>query len=189
MSTTITGTMPPTPLPAPTTLVLSNVAKGILQVLAATLSVVIVTLHTGVTPFTLTSVVIQILTAIGVYVVPEIGTGFQARAKTWLALAGAVLQAIVVVISPAWGWQVSYQDWLLVAVAGLAVVGTHILPNSSAAIGTIANVFSSELTADAGPKHSAATAVAPVTTVTTTEATSSTAGSTVITIPHVTANP
>jgi hypothetical protein len=109
-------------------------AKAIVLVLAAGLSIFVAASTDGVvSPVEYTNIGLGILTAVGVYLIPNLKAGVGKYAKTIVAFGGAALTALAVVVATSADWNgVSQNDWLGVLLAGLAAIGLFIVPNSSA---------------------------------------------------------
>jgi hypothetical protein len=109
-------------------------AKAIVLVLAAGLSIfVAASTDNVVSPVEYTNIGLGILTAIGVYLIPNLQSGVAKYAKTIVAFGGAAVTALAVVVANAADWNgVTQNDWLGVLLAGLAAIGLFIVPNTSA---------------------------------------------------------
>lgn len=66
------------------------------------------------------------VTAVGVYLVPNLGTGVQHYAKGIVAFVGAALAALASFLSDG----VTSAEWVLVALAALGAIGVVIVPNT-----------------------------------------------------------
>lgn len=111
---------------------ITHYAKSIGQVLAAGLIILVAALSDGkLAPVELVNIVIAVVTAAGVYVVPNLASGVGGYAKAIVSVVGAALAALSLVLSPGLGFgQVSLADWLTVVLAGLAAIGIGIVPNA-----------------------------------------------------------
>jgi hypothetical protein len=108
-------------------------AKAIVLVLAAGLSIfVAASTDNVVSPVEYTNIGLGILTAIGVYLIPNLQAGVAKYAKTFVAFGGAAATALAVIVANAADWNgVTQNDWLGVLLAGLAAIGLFIVPNTS----------------------------------------------------------
>lgn len=109
-------------------------AKSIVMVIAAGIGILTAALSDGVVSATeFVNIAIAIVTAIGVYIVPNLDAGVGKYAKTIVAAVGAGLSALIVILGTNLGWaDVSSSDWLNVLLAALAAVGLYIVPNVAA---------------------------------------------------------
>lgn len=108
-------------------------AKAIVSILAAGLGILTAALSDGkVSPVEFVNVAIAIVTAVGVYLIPNLPDGPARVAKTIVAFSGAVLTALVTVLGNVAGWDgVAASDWLTVLLAGLGAVGVYVIPNET----------------------------------------------------------
>lgn len=106
----------------------STYTKAIVAVIAAGIAVLIPTLGDNTVDATeLVNVVIAIVTAVGVYIVPNTTNPVL---KTIVAFVGAALAALVNILGGVLGWaDVSLADWLTVLLGGLSAIGVYVLPN------------------------------------------------------------
>lgn len=109
-------------------------AKSIVMVIAAGIGILTAALSDGVVSATeFVNIAIAIVTAVGVYIIPNLEAGVGSIAKFLVAAVGAGLQALIVVLGDNLGWvDVSTSDWLNVLLASLAAVGLYIVPNVAA---------------------------------------------------------
>lgn len=109
-------------------------AKSIVMVIAAGIGILTAALSDGVVSATeFVNIAIAIVTAVGVYIIPNLEEGAGKIAKFLVAAFGAGLQALVVILGDSLGWtDVSSSDWLNVLLAALAAVGLYIVPNVAA---------------------------------------------------------
>ena len=89
-------------------------AKSIVMVIAAGIGILTAALSDGVVSATeFVNIAIAIVTAIGVYIVPNLDAGVGKYAKTIVAAVGAGLSALIVILGTALEWtNVSSSDWL-----------------------------------------------------------------------------
>lgn len=105
----------------------SRYAKAIVAIVAALSLAFSAALTDGVvTTLEAASVGIALLTAVGVYLVPNLPAGIGRWAKGIVALLGTALQALAPLLSEG---EVTASGWLLVAVAALGAVSVGIVPN------------------------------------------------------------
>jgi len=111
---------------------LAQYAKAIASIIAAALAVLVTAVTDGVlTPLETGTLAIAVVTAIGVYLIPNLDAGVQQYAKGVVAFVGAGLAALVVILSGVLGWaDVSLSDWLTVILAALGGVGVVVVPNA-----------------------------------------------------------
>lgn len=112
---------------------LAQYAKAIASIIAAALAVLVTAVTDGVlTPLETATLAVAVVTAIGVYLIPNLDAGAQRYAKGITAFTGAGLAALVVILSGALGWaDVSLSDWLTVILAALGGVGVVVVPNAT----------------------------------------------------------
>lgn len=107
--------------------ILTPYAKAILAIVAAAFAVLTVALTDNVvTPTEATNVGIAVVTATGVYLVPNLQAGPARYLKLAVALLGAALAALVAVLTDG----VTASEWLTVILAALAAIGIGIVPNT-----------------------------------------------------------
>jgi len=100
--------------------------KSLLAIVAAALGILVTGLADDVlTAAELTNVAIAIVTALGVYLVPNLPSGPAAYLKFAVALLGAALVALSSFLDGG----VSTSEWLQVALAGLTAIGVYVVPN------------------------------------------------------------
>lgn len=110
-------------LPAPA----ARYAKSLLAIGAAALAVLASALTDDVvTGGELVNVGIAVVTAIGVFLLPNLDAGHARFTKAGVAVAGAGLVALASYLSDG----VTSAEWLLVILAGLGAVGVGIIPNA-----------------------------------------------------------
>jgi len=114
---------------------IAHYVKSIAMIAAAGLSVFAAAFSDGVTPIEVVNIIIAVVTAIGVYWVPNLATRAAAYLKTYVAIAGTVLASVAVLVANATSFgAVSLSDWMGVAVVGLGAIAVHILPNKDYAL-------------------------------------------------------
>lgn len=107
---------------------ISQYSKAIASIIAAALAIVVTTnTADGVSTAEVINITIAIVTAIGVYAVPNVAEGFRANAKGAVAFAGAALVAVASAITDG---VVTGSEWATVALAALAAVGVVVVPNA-----------------------------------------------------------
>jgi hypothetical protein len=108
-------------------------SKAIVTILAAGLGILTAALSDGqVNAVETVNVIIAILTAVGVYLVPNLEKGAGAIAKTIVAFGGAALATLALILGEGLGWgDVTSADWLGALLAGLAAIGVYIVPNET----------------------------------------------------------
>ncbi len=106
--------------------------KAVVAIIAAAFGILVSALSDNVlSPLEYVNIGIAIVTAFGVYAIPNFPESAAKYLKTGVALAGAALQALVPIVANALGFQeISVSDWLGVALAALAAVGIYALPNT-----------------------------------------------------------
>ena len=122
-------------------------AKSIVMIIAAGVAILVAALSDNVVSATEgVNVGIAIVTAVGVYLVPNLPAGPARYGKTFVALGGAALTALVAILGGTLGFtDVTASDWLSVALAGLAAIGLYIIPNGPA-VPTVINVTANSAT-------------------------------------------
>ncbi len=111
-------------------MLVTNYSKSILAIVAAGIAVVVAALSDGtVTPSEMVNVAIAMVTAVGVYLVPNLPSGPAKYFKTGVAILGAALAALVSFITDG----VSLSEWLQIALAALAAIGVYVVPNEEPA--------------------------------------------------------
>jgi hypothetical protein len=123
--------------------------KSIVTILAAGLGIFTAAITDGVvTPLEYVNVVIAILTAVGVYLLPNLPEGVRKYTKTLVAFGGAAATALAVIVADAANFgDIGTAAWLSVLLAGLAAIGVYVLPN----IATNGGVNISTTTPHGGP--------------------------------------
>lgn len=107
---------------------MSKYGKAIAAVVMAVL-VAVQTLSTdGISPVDWASIVVAGITAVGVWLVPEV-EGFLSWAKTAVAVMLAAAQAAVQVADGG----IHGYEWLTIAIAALGVLGVSVAPSTSTA--------------------------------------------------------
>jgi hypothetical protein len=105
----------------------SRYAKAIVAIVAAVVGVLVAALSDDVvTTYELVGIAIALVTAIGVYGVPNLPTGAGRYGKLFVAIVGTALQALAPLILEG---QVTTAGWLMVLLAALGAVGVGIVPN------------------------------------------------------------
>jgi len=112
---------------------ISVYAKAIVMIISAGIAILGSALTDNlVTPIEYVNIAIAMVTAIGVYLIPNLPAGLAKFGKTFVVLAGASLMALAVVLGAALSWgAVTSSDWISVALAGLAAIGVHVIPNGA----------------------------------------------------------
>lgn len=106
---------------------ISQYSKSIASIIAAALAVVVTTnTGDGLSTPELINIAIAIVTAVGVYAVPNVAEGFRAYAKGAVAFAGAALVAVASAITDS---VVTGSEWATIALAALAAIGVVVVPN------------------------------------------------------------
>lgn len=114
---------------------IARYVKAIAMIAAAGLSVFASAFSDGVTPVEAVNVGIAVVTAVGVYWIPNLATKAASYLKTYVAVAGTVLSAVAVLVANATSFgAVSVSDWMGVAVVGLGAIAVHVLPNKDYAL-------------------------------------------------------
>jgi hypothetical protein len=107
---------------------ITRYTKAIVSILAAALVVLGAALtDNDVSTLELTNIGIAVVTAIGVYLVPNLPTGARRYAKGVVAFVGAGLAAVVTVLAEG----VTPSEWILVILAALGAIGVVVLPNQT----------------------------------------------------------
>lgn len=107
----------------------SKYAKAIVATLTAVGTILAAALSDGtVDTVEVANVGIALLTAVGVYWVPNLDGGIRRYAKAAVAVAGTALQALVPFLAEG---TVTPAQWLLVLLAGLGAVAVGIVPNAT----------------------------------------------------------
>ena len=111
-------------------------AKAILAIITAALAALAAALTDGaLSSAEAVTIGIAIVTAVGVYLVPNLDAGPARYAKAFVAAAGAGLAALATLLAEGLGLsQVTLSDWITVLLAILGAVGVGIVPNVSPAI-------------------------------------------------------
>lgn len=115
---------------------ISHYAKAIGQIIAAAMIILVSALSDGlISPVEFVNIAIAIVTAAGVYWVPNLEAGLAKYAKAITSMAGAALAALVLILGTGIGLgDVTLADWLTVALAALATLGIGIVPNASSVV-------------------------------------------------------
>lgn len=107
---------------------LTRYTKAIVSILAAALVVIGAALTDNVvSQLELVNIAIATLTAVGVFLIPNLDEGPRRYAKAAVAFLGAALTALVTVLSDG----VTPSEWIVVALAALGAIGVTVLPNST----------------------------------------------------------
>lgn len=102
-------------------------SKAILAIVAAAVTALLAATTDGVVTISeLVNVGVAIVTALGVYLIPNLPGQITGYAKAIAAFAGAGLVALVSVLGDG---AVTPDEWLQVALAALAGVGVTVVPN------------------------------------------------------------
>jgi hypothetical protein len=105
---------------------INRYAKTILAIIAAGLGILTAALSDDVvTPAELVNVAIAVVTAVGVYLVPNTPATAARTLKTIVAAGGAALTALSSALTDG----VTTGEWLQIALAALAAVGVYVVPN------------------------------------------------------------
>ena len=103
-------------------------AKSFVAIATAVLAVVVTALtDNAVSLMELLGIFVAGVTAIGVYLVPNLPVGVGRYAKLAVAVVGTALQAAVPLAT---NGEVSLTGWLLIALAALGAVSVGIVPNT-----------------------------------------------------------
>lgn len=108
----------------------SRYAKALVSILAA----VLVALTTALTDSVVDSldwvtIGIAFVTAVSVYLVPNLDGNVSRYAKTIVAFSGAALASLAAILIN--GGDVNLSSWLTIVVAGLGALGVAIVPNNT----------------------------------------------------------
>ena len=106
-------------------------AKSIVTIIAAGLGILVAALADNtVSALEYVNIGIALVTAIGVYLIPNLPAGPATVGKTFVAAAGAALAALATVLATTLDFSaVSSSDWLSVLLAAGAAIGVYIIPN------------------------------------------------------------
>lgn len=105
---------------------LTTYSKSILMIIASAVTVLVAALSDNVvTVPELVNVAIAIVTAVGVYLVPNLDSGLARYFKFIVALIGAALVSLSSVLTDG----VTSAEWLQILLAALAAIGVVIVPN------------------------------------------------------------
>ncbi|WP_066041881.1 hypothetical protein [Herbiconiux solani] len=108
---------------------LTTYAKSILTIIASAVTILIAALSDNVvTVPELVNVAIAIVTAVGVYLVPNLDDGLARYFKFIVAILGAALTALASVLTDG----VTGAEWLQIFLAALAAIGVAVVPNAPA---------------------------------------------------------
>jgi len=106
----------------------SKYAKAIVAILTAGVSVVVTAMGDNVLDGPeLVGVAIAVLTAVGVYLVPNLSSGAAKYAKAIVAIVGTVLQAALPLLTEG---DITATGWLLILLAALGALGVGVVPNT-----------------------------------------------------------
>ncbi|WP_382307261.1 hypothetical protein [Herbiconiux sp. UC225_62] len=118
---------PRNPAPPQGDIMLTTYSKSILLIIASAVTILVAALSDNVVTIAeLVNVGIAIITAVGVYLVPNLDQGVARYFKFIVAILGAALTALASVLSNG----VTTAEWLQILLAGLAAVGVVIVPNT-----------------------------------------------------------
>ncbi|MBE1877304.1 hypothetical protein [Myceligenerans pegani] len=107
----------------------SRYAKAIVAIIAAALSVLVTALTDDVVTLAeVLGIAVAVVTAVSVYLVPNLPTGIGHYAKAIVAVAGTALQAAVPLAVEG---TIDVSGWLLILLAALGAVSVGIVPNRS----------------------------------------------------------
>lgn len=108
----------------------SAYAKAIVAIGTAVLAVVVTALTDSTVTLTeLLGILVAGVTAVGVYLVPNLPSGVGRYAKASVAIVGTALQAAVPLAT---GGDITLTGWLLIVLAALGAVSVGIVPNTAA---------------------------------------------------------
>ena len=106
----------------------SHYAKALVAILTAAHAVLVTALDDSIiTAVEGAHIGLAVLTAIGVYLVPNLPTGVGRYAKALVAVAGAGLQAAVPLLTDG---DIAASGWLVIALAVLGAMSVGIVPNT-----------------------------------------------------------
>lgn len=106
----------------------SAYAKAIVAIAMAALTALVAALTDDqLTVVELVHVAVAVVTAVGVYLVPNLPSGVGRYAKALVAIAGTALQAAVPLLTEG---SIGVSGWLIVILAALSAVSVGIVPNS-----------------------------------------------------------
>jgi hypothetical protein len=107
-------------------------AKSIVSILAAALAILATALTDGVvTSAEYVNIGIATITAVGVFLMPNLPDRHRGYTKALVAFGGAALAALLTALGANYGFlDVNPSDWITVLLAGLGAIGITILPNS-----------------------------------------------------------
>lgn len=109
----------------------SRYTKAVVAILAAVLVVFGAAITDDVvTTLEVVNVAIALITAVGVYLVPNLPAGPGAYLKALVAFLGAGLAALVTVLGSGGLGDVHPSAWITVVLAALGGVGVYVLPNA-----------------------------------------------------------
>jgi hypothetical protein len=109
---------------------ISLYAKAIVSIIAAALVTLGAALTDGVvTTSELLMVVASVVTAVVVYLVPNLKAGVLAYAKGITGFIGAGIMALITIIGSGGFSDVTPSSWILVLLAGLGAIGIVVVPN------------------------------------------------------------
>ena len=129
---------------------LNRYTKAILAIIAAVLVVLVSALSDGhVSAIEATNSGIAGVTAVGVYLVPNLASGPGRYLKLVVAVLGAVLAALLTVLTNALGNGITPADLITLVLAGIGAAGVGIVPNAPQALSPLAT----DLVASDGTNH------------------------------------
>lgn len=106
---------------------LTTYSKAVLMIIASAVTILVAALSDNVvTVSELVNVAIAIVTAIGVYLVPNLADGAARYLKFGVAIVGAALVALSSALTDG----VTISEWLQILLAALAAIGVVIVPNT-----------------------------------------------------------
>lgn len=113
----------------------SAYAKAVVAILAAVAGVLAAALTDDVvTQLELANIGVALLTAVGVYLVPNLDKSVGHWLKAIVAVLGTALQALVPFLAEG---RITTSGWILVFVAALGAVGVGIVPNTRPAVAVV----------------------------------------------------
>lgn len=117
-------------------------SKSLVTIVAAGVGILAAAMSDGAVSATeYVNIALAIVTAIGVYLIPNLPAGPAKVGKTLVALAGASLGALVVILAGTLGFaEVDASSWLGVILAGLTAVGVYIIPNTEKAVEALPDI-------------------------------------------------
>jgi hypothetical protein len=104
----------------------SKYAKAIVAIIGAALAVLVVAITDNhVNGEELAHIALAVVTAFGVYMIPNLPSGILAWSKMIVAVVGTGLQALI----PFLGGEMNTANWIVVLMAALSALSVGIVPN------------------------------------------------------------